>query len=158
MIRLDLKIGDTILTGKWKNKKVVIKKIGTDEFGNPTVNDKSILKIRIPKLYKESFKIGSNMKKKSMKMKDIFYKNPPPPPLNEGLVQNAIAGILKLVYSGKINDLKKKIAPTNKELAQSLDSLNKNIQKFNSMLDDPETIEAFKSAGVDITQWPKYKR
>ena len=63
MIRIDIKIGDTILTGKWKNKKVVVKKIGTDEFGNPTVNGKSILKIRIPKLYKESLKIGNNMKK-----------------------------------------------------------------------------------------------
>jgi len=53
MIKIDLKVGDTVLTGKWKNKKVVVKDIGTDEFGSPTVNGKSILKIRIPKFYQK---------------------------------------------------------------------------------------------------------
>lgn len=51
MIKIDIKVGDIILTGKWKNKKVVVKSIGTDEYGSPTINGKSILKIRIPKLY-----------------------------------------------------------------------------------------------------------
>ena len=64
MIKIDIKVGDTILTGKWKNKKVVVKNIDTDEFGSPTVNGKSILKIRIPKFYqKESM---------SMKLKDLI--------------------------------------------------------------------------------------
>ena len=53
MIKIDIKIGDTILTGKWKNKKIVVKEIGEDGFGSPTVNGKSILKIRIPKLYQK---------------------------------------------------------------------------------------------------------
>jgi hypothetical protein len=66
MIKIDLKVGDTILTGKWKNKKVVVKSIGTDEYGNPTVNGKSILKIRIPKLYERI-----NMKK-NIKLKDLL--------------------------------------------------------------------------------------
>jgi hypothetical protein len=65
MIKIDIKIGDTILTGKWKNKKVEVKKIGIDEYGSPTVNGKSILKIRIPKLYKEQTD-------KSMKLKDLL--------------------------------------------------------------------------------------
>jgi hypothetical protein len=65
LIKIDIKIGDTILVGKWKNKKVEVKKIGTDEFGSPTVNGKSILKIRIPKLYKEH-------KEHSMKLKDLL--------------------------------------------------------------------------------------
>lgn len=62
MIKIDLKVGDTVLGGKFKNKKIVVKDIGTDEYGSPTVNGKSILKIRIPKLYE----------RKSMKMKDII--------------------------------------------------------------------------------------
>lgn len=67
MIEIDIKIGDEILTGKWKNKKVVVKNIGIDKFGNPTINGKSILKIRIPKLYKEH-------KMKNIKLKDLLLK------------------------------------------------------------------------------------
>lgn len=51
-IKLDINKGDTILTGKWRNKKVVVKDIGEDENGLPTVNGKGILKIRIQKLMK----------------------------------------------------------------------------------------------------------
>lgn len=50
MIQIPIEIGDTILRGKFRNKKVVVKSIGTDEHGSPTVNGKSILSIRlIPK-------------------------------------------------------------------------------------------------------------
>jgi len=49
-VKLPIKIGDTILMGKFKNKKVVIKKFGTDKNGQPTVNGKNMLTFRIPKL------------------------------------------------------------------------------------------------------------
>lgn len=52
MIQLPIEIGDTILTGKFRNKRVVVKEIGTDEHGLPTVNGRGILKIRIEKLMK----------------------------------------------------------------------------------------------------------
>ena len=48
-IALDLKKGDVILTGKFKNKRTVVKDIGKDEHGHPTVNGKSILKFKIEK-------------------------------------------------------------------------------------------------------------
>jgi hypothetical protein len=48
-ISLDVKIGDTILTGKFKNKKTVVKKIGTDEHGMPTINGMKAATFRIPK-------------------------------------------------------------------------------------------------------------
>jgi len=54
MIELDIEVGDTILTGKFKNKKVVVKDIGMDEYGAITVNGRSIMNIRIPKLYKKN--------------------------------------------------------------------------------------------------------
>ncbi len=57
MIYLDLEIGDTILTGKFRNKKVIVKDVGINERGEPTVNGKSILNIRIPKLYIKENKI-----------------------------------------------------------------------------------------------------
>lgn len=74
MIKIDIKIGDTILTGKWKNKKVVVKTIGEDEFKNPTVNGKSILKIRIPKLYQKESAMKENKKllMKNLLNEDVF--------------------------------------------------------------------------------------
>lgn len=52
MIQLPIEIGDTILTGKFRNKRVVVKEIGVDEHNLPTVNGRGILKIRIEKLMK----------------------------------------------------------------------------------------------------------
>ncbi len=56
---IDLEVGDTILRGKFKNKPVVVKDIGTDEHGQPTVNGKKMLSFRIKKLMpkKESIKL-----------------------------------------------------------------------------------------------------
>ena len=38
MIELDVRVGDTILMGKFKNKKVVIETIEYDEYGMPIIN------------------------------------------------------------------------------------------------------------------------
>ena len=46
---LDIEVGDVILGGKYKNKRMVVKDIGEDELGQPTVNGKPILKFRIEK-------------------------------------------------------------------------------------------------------------
>lgn len=48
-ISLDVKPGDVILTGRFKNKRRIVKSIGTDKFGQPTINGKSILKFKIEK-------------------------------------------------------------------------------------------------------------
>jgi hypothetical protein len=47
MIEVPIKVGDTILGGRFKNKKVVVKKIGKNKKGDITVNDKPLLKFRI---------------------------------------------------------------------------------------------------------------
>lgn len=50
IISLPVEIDDTILMGKFLNKRVKVKSIGKDEHGMPTVNGgKSITRIRIPK-------------------------------------------------------------------------------------------------------------
>lgn len=51
MIQIPIEIGDTILAGRFKNKKITVREIGLDDFGLPTINGRGILKIRIPKLY-----------------------------------------------------------------------------------------------------------
>lgn len=48
-IDLDIKIGDVLLGGKYRNKRIVVKKIGVDELGQPTINGKPILNFRIEK-------------------------------------------------------------------------------------------------------------
>ena len=47
MIKLDIKVGDTIMGGKFKNKKVVVKTIGKNEKGDITINGKPLLRFRI---------------------------------------------------------------------------------------------------------------
>lgn len=47
---LDIKVGDVILTGRFKNKRTVVKEIGVDENGQPTINGMKALNFRIEKL------------------------------------------------------------------------------------------------------------
>ncbi len=52
MIKIPIKVGDTVLGGRFKNKKIVVKKIGKNAKGDVTINGKPLLKFRI---IKESF-------------------------------------------------------------------------------------------------------
>jgi hypothetical protein len=45
-ITIDVKKGDTILVGKFKNKKMVIKDIGVDKHGMPTINGRKATTFR----------------------------------------------------------------------------------------------------------------
>ena len=46
-IVLDVNVGDVILGGRFKNKKVVVKSIGKDEHGMPTINGRKVVNFRI---------------------------------------------------------------------------------------------------------------
>ncbi|MFA5429442.1 MAG: C39 family peptidase [Sulfurimonas sp.] len=48
-IVLDIDKGDTLLGGKFKNSPMEVKEISTDDNGQPTVNDKKLLAVRIAK-------------------------------------------------------------------------------------------------------------
>jgi hypothetical protein len=48
-INIDVDKGDTVLMGKFKNKKTTVKDIGTDDHGMPTINGKKATTFRIPK-------------------------------------------------------------------------------------------------------------
>ena len=52
-MKIDLEIGATILTGRFKNKPMKVKQIGTDDKGQPTINERPMLKFRIKKLMPE---------------------------------------------------------------------------------------------------------
>ena len=47
---LDLELGDVIYTGRFKNKKTIVKDISVDELGQPLVNGRKALSFRIEKL------------------------------------------------------------------------------------------------------------
>jgi len=49
IIKVPIKVGDTILGGRFKNKKTVVKKIGKNDKGDITINGKPLLKYRIIK-------------------------------------------------------------------------------------------------------------
>ena len=48
-IKIGVEVGDTILAGRFKNKKVKVKSIGKDDHGMPTINGKKVVNFRIPK-------------------------------------------------------------------------------------------------------------
>ena len=48
-LTLDIKIGDILLGGHYKNKRIIVKEMGVDDLGQPTINGSPILKFRIEK-------------------------------------------------------------------------------------------------------------
>ncbi len=48
-IKIPIKVGDVVLGGKFKNKKITVKEIGENEKGDITINGKPLLRVRIQK-------------------------------------------------------------------------------------------------------------
>jgi len=46
-INIPINVGDTVLGGKFKNKRIVVKNIGKNEKGDITLNGKPLMKYRI---------------------------------------------------------------------------------------------------------------
>jgi len=71
-INIDVDKGDTVLMGKFKNKKVVVKDIGKDDYGMPTINGKQAATFRLGDK-------GQNIFKKDeideMKSTDVHFMN-----------------------------------------------------------------------------------
>ncbi len=47
VITIDIKVGDVILGGKFKNKKITVKEIGKNEKGDITINGKPLMRFRL---------------------------------------------------------------------------------------------------------------
>ena len=69
-IKLDVEKGDVILTGRFKNKRRIVKSIGTDKYGQPTINGKSILKFKIEKHMPKS-KMSAKTREEMNEMKSL---------------------------------------------------------------------------------------
>lgn len=80
-IILDINVGDTVLVGRFKNKPIEVKDIGTDANGQPTINGRKLLSLRIAKLMPKKKKAatvsaaskkmrkGKNTSKAALKMR-----------------------------------------------------------------------------------------
>ena len=60
-INIDVDKGDTVLMGKFKNKKVVVKDIGKDDYGMPTINGKKAATFRLGDKGQNVFKNNENI-------------------------------------------------------------------------------------------------
>jgi hypothetical protein len=79
-IILDIEKGDFLYGGRFKNKKVLVKKIGKNAKGDITVNGKPLLKYRLVKESLESFKedtIELLLPIRDMGMQIQFFKSIP---------------------------------------------------------------------------------
>ena len=71
-IKIDVEVGDTILAGRFKNKKVKVKSIGKDDHGMPTINGKKVVNFRIPKKVDEiAFTTGDGVIKGAPKVSKV---------------------------------------------------------------------------------------
>jgi hypothetical protein len=55
-INIPVEVGDTVYMGKFKNKKTVVKDIGVDDRGMPTINNKKVVTFRTTPPKKTKFK------------------------------------------------------------------------------------------------------
>ena len=77
-MKINLDIGATILTGRFKNKPVVVKDFGVDDKGQPTINGKKMLSFRIKKLMPPKEGITEEVDNKYLKKvaTDLAYSMP----------------------------------------------------------------------------------
>jgi hypothetical protein len=65
-INIDVDKGDEVLMGKFKNKKVVVKDIGKDDYGMPTINGKKATTFRLGQKGQNIYEMGN---------KDVHFMN-----------------------------------------------------------------------------------
>ena len=71
-IKVPIEVGDTVLGGRFKNKKTIVKKIGKNKKGDITINDKPLLKYRIVKHIKKYNEITNSTSIFSQEIKNFF--------------------------------------------------------------------------------------
>ena len=85
-IDVDIEVGDIVLGGKYKNKRIEVKEIGKDELGQPTINGKPILKFRIEKFLPDEKKSKKTLDAEKSLNEGYYEINPKkPPPLKDVL-------------------------------------------------------------------------
>jgi hypothetical protein len=110
-ITLPVEIGDTLLMGKFKNKKVVVKSIGKDEHGMPTINGKKVVTFR---MIKEGFQVIFEDEKEDEKYTHIGYGKFK----QKGKEKDTNSPTFQKDDSGKYTELEKDGEPSQQEKPQ----------------------------------------
>ena len=96
-IDVDIEVGDIVLGGKYKNKRIEVKEIGTDELGQPTINGKPMLKFRIEKFLPDEKKSKKTLDaEKSLpegRGRDYYAIDPKNPPPIKDVLEDWIDGM-----------------------------------------------------------------
>ena len=71
---VDINVGDVVLGGKFKNQRMVVKEFGTNDIGQPTVNGKSLLAVRIEKTLPDDKKSSETLAKEIADMNTESYR------------------------------------------------------------------------------------
>ena len=105
-IKIPVKVGDTILTGRFKNKKVKVKSIGTDDHGMPTINGKKVTTFRTIKNVDEAPRVPRKKgQHRGSKSHSDLYTDENPKGTIKGLkfatVKDARASVSKIRNSGR---------------------------------------------------------
>lgn len=97
-ITVPIKVGDTVLGGKFKNKRIVVKSIGKNEKGDITINNKPLLKFRlIPKTNEIYFDMFGNPCKNPTTLDGrCIDKYHPSPTIREPLSEIPMADLQKI--------------------------------------------------------------
>ena len=127
-IKIDVEVGDTILAGRFKNKKVKVKSIGKDEHGMPTINGKKVVNFRIPKKVDEmGFTTGDGTIKgapKVSKVKKMKKKGHTSVPYGSGYKK------VKEASCAKICNIERDESGTDKKINESEIKTIHLLQKF----------------------------
>jgi hypothetical protein len=106
---IDLKVGDVVLGGKFKNIREIVKNFGTNEIGQPTLNGKSLLAFRIEKTLPNSKKSSMTLAGELDKIKQAAFAD------ELGNVKD-----WSIIRKGKKVPLTKEIAKEEKRFKQHL--------------------------------------
>ena len=96
-IKLDIEVGDTILVGKFKNKKMVVKDIGIDKHGMPTVNGRKVTTFRYVK------KPNAFTEQRELLLMGGAYGHMSHPFDDYGLTFGDLRNIIEMGLQGKLN-------------------------------------------------------
>lgn len=139
-IKLDVEKGDIILTGRFKNKRRVVKTIGTDRFGQPTINGKSILKFKIEKHMPKN-KMSAKTRKEMNEMK---HERQGKYSLRNRLLQENTSHFDKLI------DL---LSSEDSSMVKQAISLGEGLQIFEIISEDTSLFDSYTNKELTTTEY-----
>ena len=106
-INLSINIGDEILGGKFKNKRIIVKDIAKNEKGDITINGKPLLRFRIPNNKDKKliclYIHGLNAKKSNSVEKSLSQYNLIYPEINYNETEEPYQKCLEIIDNNKVD-------------------------------------------------------